>query len=203
MNLPAAAAGHAGDNPGSLFRASAVANFAEFQTRQPDFRVYSRRRLFKTQFHVVAEVRAALGTIARAASSKNILEAKKIAEDILKFIKNSLIDAAIESTARKPCVSVAVVGDALLRFRKNRVRFGGFPKSLFRFLFLLRIAVRMPLQCCLAVGGFNFVGSCGAFDSEHFITIAFFTHRLILQVSLIFKLLCISAFAGMDYDADK
>src|ERR1700730_9156936 len=135
MNLPAAAAGHAGDNPGSLFRASAVANFAEFQTRQPDFRVHSRGRLFKTAVHVVAEVCAALGTIARAASSKNILEPKKIAEDILKFIKNSLIDAAIESTARKSRVSIAVISDALLGFRKNRVSFGGFPKLFLRFLF--------------------------------------------------------------------
>src|SRR6202043_1068732 len=131
---------HARDDSGSLFRAGAVANFAEFQTRQADFGVYPRSRFFKTEFHVVAEVRSALGTVARAASSKNILEPKKIAEDILKFIKNSLIDAAIESTARKPCVSIAVVGDALLRFRKNRVRFGGFPKPFLRFLFLLRIA---------------------------------------------------------------
>src|SRR5258708_14223705 len=133
MDLSPASASHAGDYSGSFFRAGAVAHFAEFQTRQTDFCVHSRGRFFKTQFHVVAEVSAALGTVARAASSKNILEAKKIAENILKFIENRLIYAAIESAARKPGISVAVIGDSLLRFRKNRVRFGGFAKLFLRF----------------------------------------------------------------------
>src|SRR5712691_9739524 len=156
MNLPAPAAGHTGNDSCALFRAGSVADFAEFQTRQPDFRVDAIGGFFKAQFHVVPQVRAPLRTVARAASAK----------DILKFVENGLIDAAVKAAARKSCKAEAVVGGAFLRFRKDRVRFGGFAELLLCFLLLLRVAVRMPLQGCLTIGGFNFVGRSGTFDSE-------------------------------------
>src|SRR5579864_288440 len=99
MDLPTAAAGHAGDYASAFFGAGAVASFAEFQSRQADFCVDSGSRLFKTQFHVIAQVLAALGTVARAASAEDILETKEIAEDILEFVENALINAAIKASA--------------------------------------------------------------------------------------------------------
>src|SRR6266853_2521648 len=203
MNLPAPAAGHTGNDSCALFRTGSVADFAEFQTRQPDFRVDAVGRLFKAQFHVVPQVRAPLRTVARAASAKNILESKKIAKDVLKFVENGLIDAAVKAAARKSCKAEAVVGGALLRFRKDRVRFGGFAELLLCFLLLRRVAVRMPLQGCLTIGGFNFVGRSGTFDSEHFVTVTFLTHWRIELVSLIFHGSGIGVLDGMDADADN
>src|ERR1700676_1781608 len=202
MNLTAAAATLAGDHSCAFFCPGSVANFAEFETRQTDFRVDSRGRLFKTQFHVVTKIRTALRAVARAAPSENILEAKKISEDILKLLKYGLVDAAIKSAARKSRKSVTIVGDALLRLRQDRVGFGGFPKFFLRFLFLLRVAVRMPLQGCFAVGGFDFFGGSSTFDSEDFVAITFFTHRLDSQGSLICKCIWTGAFARMHDDAN-
>jgi hypothetical protein len=99
MDLAAAAAGHTGNDSYTLFRPSSVADFAEFQPRKPDFCADAGRRFFKAQFHVVPEVRATLRTGARAASPENILEPEKIAEDILKFVENGLIDAAVKTAA--------------------------------------------------------------------------------------------------------
>src|SRR5882762_8955774 len=99
MDLAAAAAGHTGNDSYALFRPSSVADFAEFQPRKPDFCADAGRRFFKAQFHIVPEVRATLRTGARAASPENILEAEKIAEDILKFVENRLIDAAVKTAA--------------------------------------------------------------------------------------------------------
>src|SRR5258708_20029963 len=90
MDLSAAAAGHAGDHSCALFRASAVANFAKFQTRQTDFRIHPRSRFFKTYFNLIAEFLPALGTLARAAPSEKILERKETPKSILNFIHNLL-----------------------------------------------------------------------------------------------------------------
>jgi hypothetical protein len=99
-----------------------------------------------------------------AAAAENILEAKKIAEDILKLIEDRLIDAAIEAAARKSRVAEAVERGTLLRIGKNRVSFGGFPELFLRFLFTMRIAIRMPLQRRFAIGGFDFFRGGGALN---------------------------------------
>src|SRR4029077_14628317 len=119
-----------------------------------DFRVYSGSGFLESQFHVVAKVGAALRAAATstASAAKNILEAEEVPENILEFIEDGLIDAAVESATRQPCIAEAVVGGALLHIGKNRVRFGGFAKLLLRFVLGLRIAVRVPLQGCFAVG---------------------------------------------------
>src|ERR1700730_8089902 len=119
--------------------------------------------------------------IPRAASSKNIFEAKKIAEDILKLLENGLIDAAVKAAPRKSRKSKAVISGALLRFRKDGICFSGFPELFLCFLLFLRVAVGMPLQRRLAVSGFDFIGRGGTFDAEYFITVAFLTHRRICK----------------------
>src|SRR5258708_4374659 len=119
MNLPAPAAGHTGNDSCALFSASSVAGFAEFQTRQPDFRVDAVGRLFKAQFHVVPQVRAPLRTVARAASAKNILESKKIAKDVLEFVEHALIDPAVKAAPPNSTNAQPLVAHPLLPFPKN------------------------------------------------------------------------------------
>ena len=135
MDLSAAAASRAGDHSRAGFRAGAVAAFAEFQAREANFGIHSGGGFFKAEFHVVAKVRAALRAVARAAAAENILEAEEIAEDILKFVEDGLIDAAVEAAARKSRIAKAVIRGALLRVGKNRVGFGGFAEFFLRFLF--------------------------------------------------------------------
>ncbi len=76
----------------------------------------------KVKFHVVAKVRASLRPVTRAAAAENILEAEEIAENILKFVEDGLIDSALEAAAGKSRVSEAVIGRALLRRPKESRR---------------------------------------------------------------------------------
>ena len=101
MYLAAATAGHARYDAGACLRTGPVATFAEIKARQPNLRVHSGGCFLEAQLHVVPEVRAALRAIPAAAAStaaENILETKKVAEDILKLIEDRLVHAAVEAS---------------------------------------------------------------------------------------------------------
>src|SRR5580704_16402668 len=115
MDLPVAAARHAGHHSRAGFRTRAIAGLAEFQARETNLGIHSRGGFFKTKFHVVAKVRAALRPVTRAAASENVLEAEEIAEDILKFVEYGLIDAAVEASAGKSRVAKAIIRGAFFR----------------------------------------------------------------------------------------
>ena len=139
MNLSAAAARHARHDARSCLRARAVADFAKFQTRNADFRVHAGGGFLKTQFHVVAKIRAALRAAPSAApSAENILESEEVPENILEFIKDGLIDAAIESAAGEPRIAKAVIGGAFLRVGEDRICFRRFAEFFLRFLLGVR-----------------------------------------------------------------
>src|ERR1700688_5124163 len=115
MDLSPAAAGDAGYDTRACLRARAVAGFAKFQPRNADFGVHAGGGFLKTQFHVVTKIRAALRAIAAPPAPENILEPEEIPENVLEFVKDGLIDAAIESTPREASIAEAVIGDAFLR----------------------------------------------------------------------------------------
>ena len=88
-------------------------------------------------------------------------------------------------------MSEAVIGAALLRVGKNAVGFRGFAELFFRGLFFLGIAVRMPLQRGLAIGGLDFLRSRRAADAENFVVVALAAARAwdILRLSVNPKML--------------
>ena len=201
MNLSASAARDARHNTGSRLRARAVASFAKFQPRNADFRVYPGRGFLEGQFHVVAKVRAALRAASAAPAAENIFKSKEVAENILEFVKDSLIDAAIEPAARQACVAEAVIRDAFLRVGENRIRFRRFAEFFLGFLLGMRVAVGMPLQSRFAVSGFYLVGVGGTPHAKDFIAVAFFTHRLCRPIGLIFICVGVPAFFGIHGNA--
>ncbi len=151
--------------PVPAFAPVPVAAFAKFQARHADLRIHAGGRLFKTQLHVVAEIRASLRSVSSAPAAKDIFKPEEVSKNILKFIEDRLIHAAIESAAGEPRIAKTVIlGSAFLRIGKNRVGFRGFPEFFFRFLFFLRVSIRMPLQRRLAVGGLDFIGRGGALN---------------------------------------
>ncbi len=114
VKLSPAAAGLAGRHARASLRTGAVAGLAEFQTRQPDFRIHAGCGLLETQLHVIAKIRAALRAITGTAAAKNILETEKIPKDILKFGEYGLIDAAVETAARESRVAKPVIRSTLV-----------------------------------------------------------------------------------------
>ncbi len=123
-----------------------------------NLRVHSGSGFLEAQFHVVAKIGAALRPAAPAAPpAKNILESEEVSENILEFVEDGLVDAAIKAAAGKPRVTEAVIGGALLRIGKNRVGFRRLAEFFLRFLLGLRVAVRMPLQRRFAIGGLDLI----------------------------------------------
>src|ERR1700688_4302460 len=115
MDLSPAAAGDARYDARARLRARAVARFAKFQSRNADLRVHAGGGFLETQFHVIGKIPAALRATSAPPPAENILEPEEIPENILEFVKDGLIDAAIESTPREASIAEAVIGDAFLR----------------------------------------------------------------------------------------
>src|SRR5713226_3656133 len=92
--LTAAGASLAGLNASSFFRARAVARLAVFLARQLDFGGHARGGLFERERHVVSQIGPALraaASAAPAASSKQVLEAKKISEDVVEILEDGVV----------------------------------------------------------------------------------------------------------------
>ena len=113
--------------------------------------------LVKRDLEVVSQVGAPLRPSA-SRTSKDVAEAEHVAEtteDVLEAAEHR----GIESTGRggtKSRVAEAVVHVALVAVGQHRVGFGGFLEFLFGFL-ASGIAVRVMLECQLAVGALDFL----------------------------------------------
>jgi hypothetical protein len=135
----------------------------------------ARRSLFKTQRHIVAQIRATLPASATSAAptpaAQRLIETKKIAENILKFLEDRRIEAGIESAISQPGRSVTVVYRTLLLIRKYGVGFRSRAEIVLSLLFLFRIAVGMPPQRRLAVRRFNLLRRGAAVHAQNFVKI--------------------------------
>src|SRR5712691_1204403 len=172
--LTAAGARLAGLNASSLFRARAVARLAVFLARQLDFGGHARGGLFERERHVVSQIGPALraaAPAAPAAPSKQVLEAKKIAEDVVEILEDGAVKSLAGAAAGKARVTVGVVDLPLLRITQHAVGFGAFAKLYFRFGFVFRTAVRMPFQSRLAVGGLDLVHRRRSCHAQNFVVI--------------------------------
>ncbi len=172
--LTAAGARLAGLNASSLFRARAVARLAVFLARQLDFGGHARGGLFERERHVVSQIGPALraaASAAPAAPSKQVLEAKKIAEDVVEILEDGAVKSLAGATAGKARMAVRVVDLPLLRITQHAVGFGAFAKLYFRFGFVFRTAVRMPFQSRFAVGGLDLVHRRRSRHAQNFVVI--------------------------------
>src|SRR5438445_10526055 len=172
--LATATAGLASLNAGAFFRACAVASLAVFLARQLDLGSHSRGGFLERERHVVAQVGSALCSATpatAAASSKQILEAKKISENVVEILEDGAVETLTGACAGKSRVTVGVVNLSLLSVAQDAVSFGALAELHFRLGFVFRIAVRMPLQRRLAVGRFDFVDRCRSRNAQDFVVI--------------------------------
>ena len=152
-------------NACALFRARAVAGFAVFLARQLDLGGDACGGFLEGERHVVAQVGATLcaaASTATAAPSKQILEAEEIPKNVVEILENSAVKTLTSACAGKARMTVGVVNLALLRIAQNAVGFGTFAKLNLRLGLIFGVAVRMPLQRRLAVGGLDFVNGGGS-----------------------------------------
>src|SRR6266849_1396166 len=172
--LTAAGARLAGLNASSLFRARAVARLAVFLARQLDFGGHARGGLFERERHVVSQIGPALRAAAPAAPAATytqVLEAKKIAEDVVEILEDGAVKSLAGAAAGKARVTVGVVDLPLLRITQHAVGFGAFAKLYFRFGFVFRTAVGMPFQRRFAVGGLDLVHRRRSRHAQNFVVI--------------------------------
>jgi hypothetical protein len=110
--------------------------------------------LFETKFQIVAEIFAALRSVAVAAPAGTEKFPKNITENVLEA--GSEIESTAERTTLAKCtMTELVVEGPFLRIRKNLVSLRNFFKGFLRLL-VPRVAVGMILQCQFPVGFFNF-----------------------------------------------
>src|SRR5207302_3390587 len=110
--LPTATAGLASLNAGAFFRACAVASLAVFLAGQLDLGGHSRGGFLKGERHVIAQIGSALcaaATPTAPASSKQILEAEKISENVVEILKDGAVETLTGACAGKSRVAVGVV----------------------------------------------------------------------------------------------
>src|SRR5579875_490868 len=140
-----------------------------------NFRGYASGGFLECQRNVVAEIGAALparAAPAPARAAERLVEAEKIAENVLELVENRGIESAdIKSTAAETGAAVAIVNGALLLVRKDAVRLAALPEFLLGELLVLGIAVRMPLQRSFAVRGLDLLRRRVPLHAENFVII--------------------------------
>src|SRR2546425_3413463 len=173
MQLSAPFAGLAGHHTGAGFRPGSLASLAQLLSRQTNLGADARGRLLKRQLHVIPQIGAALHalTAAAAGASENVLESKKVAEDILKFVEDRGVEARVGGNAGNAGMAVAIVCGTFLGIGEDAVGFRGFAKLRFGSVLLLRIAIGMPLERSLAVGGLDLVLHSRTAHAQHFVII--------------------------------
>src|ERR1700733_6202219 len=128
-HLPAPPARHASGHARTRFRTRALARIAKFVASKLYFAADARRSFFETQRHVVTQIRAALPArpptcAAPTPAAEHFIEAKKIAQNILKFLEDRRVESGIKSAITQPRRAVAVVHRTLLLVGKHRVCLG-------------------------------------------------------------------------------
>jgi hypothetical protein len=114
----------------------------------------------------------AAATAASSATTEEILEAEKIAEDIVEILEDSVVKSLPCACAGEAGMTVRVVNLALLLVAQDTVCFGALAEFYFRLGFVLRASVRVPLQRGFAIGGFDLLDRRRPRNGEHFVIIA-------------------------------
>ena len=159
---------------GSGLRAGSAARRAQFLLRQFYFCGDPGRCFFKSQRHVVAQIRPALRPrpAAPSAAAQNIFESKKVAKDIVEILENCSVEVYSAACAAQPRVAVGVVNLPLFLVAQHAVGFRAFAEFHFGFVLVFRIAVGMPFQRRFPVRRFYLLNRGGPAHAEHFVKIA-------------------------------
>src|ERR1700686_1230772 len=99
----------------------------------------ARRGFFKRKRHVVTQIPAALrtGTATPATTAEKILEAEKIAENIVEVLKNRSVKIYAAANVAQSGVAVGVVNLAFFLIAKHAVSFRALAEFRLGFLFIL------------------------------------------------------------------
>src|SRR5438128_2553011 len=112
----------------------------------------AKDRFFEFKIDIFPEIGASLGAAALArASPKNLTQAKEVAENIAQVVG---IEALCSANPAQACVTVSVVGGALVPIRQHGVGLA----ALFEFIFrvgIVGIAVGMELERQFAIGALD------------------------------------------------
>src|SRR5208282_2647652 len=177
VQLAASFATLASRHPAARLCPSAVASGTILVAENLDLRFDAGRCFLKRQREVVAQVCTTLAAPAAraltAVASENVAHAKQVAENVLKIFEDRGIEPAEAARLLDAGVAVAVVELALLRVRKNAIGLGRGAELLLRFLFVLRIPVRVPLQRGFAVCGFYLVLLRVARNTQDLVVVTF------------------------------
>ncbi len=163
--LAAPGASLARDDAGSRLCAGAIARAAEFLARDFDFGIDARCGFLEGQVHVVAQIGAALRAPAAASAREEILEAEEVAKNIVEVLEDGTAEVHTTTYTGKPGMTVGVVDLALLRIAEHTVGFGALAELHLCLGFIFRVAIRVPLERALAIGGFDFFYRGGARDA--------------------------------------
>ena len=173
-HLARAAAGLAVLRIGTRRSADAFTFLAGFQSRDTQLRRHAGGGFLERNFEIVAQVRAALcrrPARARASATKDITEAKQIAEDVFDAAKAGRAPACSRA-ARYTRMPKTIVTPPLLGIGKDRVSFGGFLEFFFGGrvvgVFVGMMAHRQP-----AIGALDFLIGRRATNFQNFVVISF------------------------------
>src|SRR6266704_1287728 len=170
-HLPRPAAGGTGGGLGPRGGAVSPALLAGLGPGDLDVGLGAEGGLLEGDLEVVAQVRPPAR--AAAAAPEEVAEAEEVAQDVAEVRE----DRGVEPGPRAhPGVTVGVVTLALLGVAERAVGFRALLEAVFRFL-VARVAVGMVLEGQLAIGGLDLLLGGVARDPEHFVVVAFGSHR--------------------------
>src|SRR4029077_14800711 len=159
----AVAAAHlTGFRLGAGLGAGARAGLARHRRRNADLRRLARIGVVERDFHVVAQIGAALASAAAAAPAAH---AEQVVENIGKRGGEFGTEAgrAAAPAVLERGMAEAVVGRALVRILEDLVGFVDFLEAMLGVL-VARMAIRVALHRLLAEGGFDVTVGSGALD---------------------------------------
>src|SRR3984885_254417 len=148
---------------GAWLGARTGARLAGDRRRNADLRGLAGKRFLQRDFHIVAQIRAALASRAAAAAAAH---AEQIVENVgegggefgAKTVRRAHAVALLERGMAK-----TVIGRALVGILEDLVGLVDFLEPVFG-LGIARISIRMVLHRVLAKGGLDLAFACGALD---------------------------------------
>ena len=177
-DLPAASASAASGGSLALRAAGTVALFARLVLPIGDLLFRAERCFFEFYGDIFPQIGAALRTRARArtVSAKQIAKAEKFAKDVAEILKDGSIEPAASHARTHAGMAVAVVHLALFGVRQNGVSLAALLELFFRVR-IIRIAVRMVLQCKLAISALDLLISRPTLHTQNFVVISFYARQ--------------------------
>ena len=138
-----------------------------------DLRIFSVKRFFQTDLHIVPQICPATRTSATAGGGAATESASEDRfEDVADIVE--ILRAAAPALLERG-VTITIVGRALLRVFQNLVRRAAGLEAVFRVV-IARIAIGMILHRHFAIGGFDRRPVGIASDAEDFIEVDFSRH---------------------------